>query len=534
MFKDISSPWDRILQSWIHDVRSPGTMIFVFFPLGFALYQFVVIIYRLYWSPIAKFPGPKLAASTYWYEAYYDFISKGGGQFTFQIKRLHEEYGPVVRITPDELHIDDPDYYDEVFCNSHSSRPIDKMERFRYRLNHPDSTLSTTSAEDHKARRAALAPFFSSSRVRSYNGDLQAIMERISHRLATEFAGTDRVIHVTHMWASLTADMIMELAFGHSSRLRDAPDFRSPVPEAMSNIAYLAHYATHFPIIGIMIKFLPDALMNMLAPAARPLLEFRSDMRKHLQQIKSEAVSGAEKAAGTTIFHDILYSNLPPADKSLERLTQEAILVNGAGIETTTWTLTVATAHILLNPIINEKLSAELRAAMPDPTDILPSEKLENLPYLNAVVMESLRLSFGSVQRLPRINRLFGLEYHDQHIPPNVPVAMDAFHMHMNEKIFPDPSEFKPERWLDDPKAPDSLKPLSKYLVSFSRGSRGCVGKNLAMMELHVALATLFRRHELELYETTKEDVEFAVDLVKPAPKPSSKGVRVLVKDARL
>lgn len=48
-------------------------------------------IYRLYFSPLSKFPGPKLAAITLWYEFYYDVIKKG--QYTFEIWRMHEEYG---------------------------------------------------------------------------------------------------------------------------------------------------------------------------------------------------------------------------------------------------------------------------------------------------------------------------------------------------------------------------------------------------------------------------------------------------------
>ncbi|OTB04507.1 hypothetical protein M426DRAFT_320624 [Hypoxylon sp. CI-4A] len=493
----------------------------------YMLHRLRVIVYRLYFSPIAKFPGPKLAASTHWYEAYYDFVSHGGGQFAFQIQRLHAKYGPVVRISPEELHVDDPEFYDVVFCNSQPSRPIDKMERFRYRLNHPDSTLSTTRAEDHKLRRAALAPFFSRSRVRGYNHDLQTIMDRISHRLETEFKGSGRVISLNYMWASLTADMIMELAFGCSSNMSQAPDFRSSIPESLFSVAFLAHYTTHFQIIGTMMKYLPDPVLHFLLPAAKPLLEFRETMRKRVQEIMSEEKSQSSKR---TVFHDILASNILNQDKSLERLTQEAILVNGAGIETTTWTLTVASCYVLCNPSINQCLREELRTAMPDPDRILPWDELENLPYLKAVIMEGLRLSFGSVQRLPRVNRLWSLKYFDQEIPPNTPVAMDAFHMHMNEVIFPNPREFLPERWLGDPKGPDGLRPLSQYLVSFSRGSRGCVGKDLAMMELYVAMATLFRRHELELFETSREDVDFVVDLVKPMPKRGSKGVRVIVK----
>lgn len=55
------------------------------------LYVAGVIVYRLYFSPLAKFPGPKLAAATLLYEFYYDVICRG--QYTFKIKELHEKYG---------------------------------------------------------------------------------------------------------------------------------------------------------------------------------------------------------------------------------------------------------------------------------------------------------------------------------------------------------------------------------------------------------------------------------------------------------
>jgi hypothetical protein len=47
--------------------------------------------YSVYFGPLAKFPGPKLAAATLWYEFYYDVILKG--RYTFKIKELHEKYG---------------------------------------------------------------------------------------------------------------------------------------------------------------------------------------------------------------------------------------------------------------------------------------------------------------------------------------------------------------------------------------------------------------------------------------------------------
>jgi hypothetical protein len=63
-------------------------------------YLVLLAVYRLYLSPLAKFPGPKLAALTQWYEIYYDVCHKGGGQFTFEIKRMHEKYGTSIALCP--------------------------------------------------------------------------------------------------------------------------------------------------------------------------------------------------------------------------------------------------------------------------------------------------------------------------------------------------------------------------------------------------------------------------------------------------
>ena len=57
----------------------------------YALYLVALGTYRLYFDPIAKFPGPKLAALTLWYEFYYDVVKRG--QYTFEIEKMHKRYG---------------------------------------------------------------------------------------------------------------------------------------------------------------------------------------------------------------------------------------------------------------------------------------------------------------------------------------------------------------------------------------------------------------------------------------------------------
>ncbi|KAJ5505705.1 Cytochrome P450 [Penicillium expansum] len=490
-----------------------------------------LVVYRLYLSPLAKVPGPKLAALSSWYEAYYDLVSEGhGGQFVFQVKRLHEKHGPIVRVGPNEVHIDDPDYYNEVYSTASPTKPIDKLVQYKHRFGMPEATISTVQSEHHRIRRAAIAPFFSRARISSLGDTLTEVIERISRRLGSEYAGSGAVINVCDMWGTLTADVVSEMAFARSTRFSAAPDFQSPYSHALMSWVYAAHYTTHFNWIMRMTQWMPDSIMGVLVPSFKPILDYRVAIQRQIKDVLAGTNVESKAAAHPTIFTDILQANLPPAELSFHRLTQEAMSVSGAGIETTMWTLSVATFHILWNPAIEQRLVSELVEAMPDPDQILSWAQLEKLPFLSAVISESLRLSFGSVQRLPRVHRNQTLTYGGWQIPAGTAVSMDAYHIHVNPDIFPDPHEFKPERWLGDPMSFDGKHRLSYYLTSFSRGSRVCIGMHLALMDMYVALATLFRRHKLELFETDRSDVDFIMDLVRPMPKWDSKGVRVIVK----
>lgn len=78
------------------------------------LYVVQLVITRLWLSPLAHIPGPKLAALTQYYEFYYDIVL--GGQYTFKILDMHERYGPIVRINPWEVHVGDPEFFSELYA----------------------------------------------------------------------------------------------------------------------------------------------------------------------------------------------------------------------------------------------------------------------------------------------------------------------------------------------------------------------------------------------------------------------------------
>jgi cytochrome P450 len=147
------------------------------------------------------------------------------------------------------------------------------------------------------------------------------------------------------------------------------------------------------------------------------------------------------------------------------------------------------------------KLKNELRTVWPSLQNQPRVEALEKLPFLTAVIKESLRLAPGVPAPLPRVVPATGAVISGEQIPPGTIVGLAQLMVHSSPDIFPSPKDFIPERWLED-----SSASLEKWLVPFSRGPRACLGQNLAMCELYLAFAGLFRRFDMQLDATTADN----------------------------
>lgn len=182
-----------------------------------------------------------------------------------------------------------------------------------------------------------------------------------------------------------------------------------------------------------------------------------------------------------TIFETLLKSDLKGDEMRPERLGDEATTVVAAGTETTSWTLTVITYHLLDKPQLLKRLVEELQTHIDDAKHLPRWTVLEKLPYLNAVVQEGLRLSYGVAGPValeaPDEDLIYRGEFQKKNVeillPKGSAMAISNFIMHHNETAFPDSHSFIPERWLD----PNDRKKLEKAVNTFSRGPRACMGK---------------------------------------------------------
>jgi cytochrome P450 len=292
---------------------------------------------------------------------------------------------------------------------------------------------------------------------------------------------------------------------------------------------------------------IPEWLVGIFHPLSKQLFELRRSIAKAIDDAKRkkkvEPMLESGHRPNAPVFAALLTSSKQPLsapELSTSRLTDEGLTFLGAGTVTTAQTLSNTMYYVLADPKILSTLQSELaESSAPSASEPTSWSALSQLPYLTAVLTEGLRLSYGVSHRLPRISPDRALHLGDHTIPPGTPVSMTQMLLHDDPTLFPDPLAFRPERWLCDPDAdPAALAALARarrFFVPFSRGTRACLGTNLAWAELYLCLAGLLGRRpgqgglEMRLWETGIEDVRVEHDYFNPAPRRTSLGVRVLV-----
>ncbi|KAM3475568.1 hypothetical protein MY5147_003668 [Beauveria neobassiana] len=497
--------------------------------LGICVFYIVAIVFhRLFLSPIAKFPGPRLAAATSWYEVYYDVVKKG--RYLYEIERMHDKYGPIVRINPDELSIRDNTYYDKLYVIG-SVRPSDRYEGFvKGVVDFEGSHLATIDHYLHRARRRPLDPYFSRSGVSKLEPMVAEVCEKlIVHRFET-FRGSGRVVRLDHAFTAFSGDVICRLCMDNPPSFVEDPEFASEWFDLFHDGAVSLPLFMGLPWLIHLIRLVPERIMAKLSRNIHTFNKFKLMCQGHIKDAKREKPTMELKGTLTggtrdTLFRHLLNSNLPPSELSEERLSREAQVLIGAGTMTTAGTLAFLCYYILADPVIKERLTTDLTDVMKGYPDKKPTwAELEKVEYLQALIKEGLRLSYGTMHRRPRVSPSQPLAFREWVIPAGVPVGMSAYFQHRDPSIFPSPEKFMPERWLKN-----VTLEMQHSLVPFSKGSRHCLGMHLAYCEINFILAALFRPGgaEFSLHETDESDVKMVHDLIVPLRRLGSKGVQI-------
>ncbi|KAJ6024690.1 cytochrome P450 [Penicillium herquei] len=479
--------------------------------------SFIIVVYRLTLHPLARVPGPILAAATGAYEAYFQLFKEGGGRYWVEVARLHEIYGPIVRISPWEVHIKDSNWNDIYKLSSKASKP-----RWYYRsFGNTISTTTTESDELHRTHRQALKSWFSTQNISKSEPTIQATIDKLQDRL---LASVGKVVNLDDVYRSLAVDVATGFAFHKAFGNLDDAKFSQDFNKALRNYSRTGLFNRYcFGLPFKLLQSLPVFISKKLNPSVATFMATVVECAKYSIDKCPPSLGEAHD-----MVQSMIKSDLSPEQKSFSRILAECRSIIFAGQETTATVLTSVTYHVLSNPEIRSRLLKELTETRNAKGDKLGYQDIRNLPYLTAVIDEAFRTSNAVTGRLTRFSEVADLHYQQYSLPRgvrNLPlttyISISIPDTHMDPSIFTDPKTFLPDRWLKE----SDNKHLSKYLQPWGRGSRLCLGMELAYYDLYLSIARLFGPDcdfEMELFDTELKDWEAYGDFFAPANAPGA------------
>ncbi|KAF5581863.1 cytochrome P450 monooxygenase [Fusarium pseudoanthophilum] len=440
-------------------------------------YLLVNVIYNLFFHPLAKLPGPFLAKLT----KFWLFSEELGGDAANTLARLHKKHGQLVRVSPNEVAINNRDVFTTI---NRQGTKFYKEKTFYDGFSGKHGNLFTyQDPEYHSRRKRLMSPSFSQASLANHQVLIYECMKPLLKEI-TENIRSQQPTAIFPAVRKFALDSICAFSFGinlaNPSHIDDGS--RRRIFEALDNspreLLLFQHFASLKTAAGVVAKLFPK-----MAPDAVILL----------QTIGMERLIASRKA--TDLDQPGLFANMQELlDSKEQKLSDEELIAESstlffAGTDTTASTVAIGLWHLLHKPDLYARLRAELKTIMPDKDSQPTLKELESLPLLSACIKEGLRITCPPRGRLPRVVPPEGLQCNGIFIPPGTIVTSPISYLVFDEKIFPQPMEYQPDRWLQD-----NAKELESYLYPFSRGTRSCIGQTLSIAEQRICISQFVRR----------------------------------------
>ena len=449
---------------------------------------------------------------------------------------MHEKYGPIIRL-PNEVHINDPEFLDTIYALRNRNSP------FSGGLLADQSMGASEDFHLHKMRRDAMSSYFSPKAIVALEQLFTTKLDKLS-RPFDDALKSQEPLNLSDVFFAYSNDVVRVFLFGSDNNLLD------DLPEAKKQRKNLARLLTgvalnkYFPFIPrVLGKVLPTIIgERAIPPAVMDMLKFRARVGKDIEAIFADAKN--ERKTGNSIFYELRDTPiLPPEEKTIKRLQDEATLLIMAGTEFTAKTMTIAIFYCLYHPTIMAKLRKDLaEARQTSKTHDLSLNTLLALPYMNAIIHQANRLSFGVTKRLVRYSPNETLTYtastgpykgNTYTLPAGTWMSSSTLCLHTNEELFPEPWKFDPEHWLNTAESEsgntvEEINRRKKSMKALGKGHRRCLGMNLTNAEVSLLVVAL-AQYDIKLYETDETDGQFQHDYQISHPRLDSLGVCAVV-----
>lgn len=425
----------------------------------FVLYCTSYVIYNLFFHPLRHFPGPKLAAGTRLFPAWYLATGRRHKYNAW----VHAKYGEIVRTAPDQLSFINDQAWRDIFMHRQGHPQLQKTLPF------PRSgTYNIINAPDdiHARQRKTLSHAFSERALREQEPLITTYVDLLVEHMH-EDAKAGKAVDMVGYLTFLTFDIIADLSFAAPlGALRDRK--AHPWMTSFFNSIRIGTIITQFMLIpGV--RYLMMLVAYPLRAVQRRQADFTED------KVSERLAQGSERP---DFMGAVLRNNEKAGDG--DGMTRAEIgstfgILMIAGSETTATLLSGCLFLLLKNPDVLWKLQREVRGAFANEADISVT-RVNSLPYLLAVLEESLRYYPPVPVALGRRTPPEGTTICGQWVPGGIAVGIPQLAANHSPINFVDPDKFVPERFLPD-RDPKYAKDRRAVLQPFSAGPRNCLGR---------------------------------------------------------
>ncbi|RYP36604.1 hypothetical protein DL767_003308 [Monosporascus sp. MG133] len=438
------------------------------------------VIYNVYFHPLRHFPGPRIASVSEFFKLWV-LTTKQVHTLTLA---AHARYGPVVRVAPNVLSINDPHLLPTVY-----HRRDDKTDVYTPGvLGDTAPPFQTLPWLEHTRKRKRVASSFALSNLVKLEGQVDERVIEWTTTVGRRFADTGARMDFA-AWSQWYAyDTVSQLTFGEPlGFVREARD--------VSNLIKNFHDMAPFAAVVGALPWLCGPILR--SPITKWLFMPRSGdssgtgkimaFRDNLLKARLEDPQAHHK--GDFLDNILNSKNEDGSPITLEEVKVECFVLMVAGSDTTAALFCGFVRYVLETPGVLDHLLAEIdgfdrRGLLERP--VPKFESIVKLPYFMACYREALRLHPPVPIILPRYVSEGGLNLYGKFAPAGTEIGANAYVTNRDKGVFGDGADdFRPERWLEDA---DKEANMEKYLLSWGYGARICLGRHIAQLETYKLL----------------------------------------------
>ncbi|KAF2267043.1 cytochrome P450 [Lojkania enalia] len=441
------------------------------------------ILYQRFFSPLSSIPGPFLASLTRWWLVYITRL----GHYNRTLLHLHNKYGSLVRIAPDEVSVVDLDGFRTIYGSASKFRKSDWYSVWQgHRV---FDVFGERDVKKHAQQRKLVTRAFAMETLKELEGYVDNMVEVFVTKMGEQIG---KKVDMAYWIQLFTFDVIGEItwskSFGYMESSSDQGTF-SKIHDVVSSGTWIGQVPWVFWLHDRLQPYIGNYLsINHRHSGLRNFALCETEARKD-KPVKKKDMIGR--------YFDTMLQK--PDEFDFNAVISMGTTNINAGADTTAVSMRAVIYHLLRNPEAKYKLIEEIddmrrKGELSYPVKWDEANKMK---YLQACIYEGMRIHPAIGINLPRVVPQGGVQINGHYIPENTIVGTSAWVLHQNKSVYgEDVDKFKPEIWLQE-----DTGDMHRFFFSFGGGSRACMGRNISWLEISKLIPTLFLRFDVELWE---------------------------------